>query len=175
MPCCVGCIVVVHMSCHRGINFCCCCCLQCLFFIFSSKLPKGYVVDSVTEDMIGLLTARWRYKATQPQNIIMKTLKWGFPSVCVYNEQGIPVSWALQKYYGFVANLYTEEGYRRKGIGRYVLASITRQMLQSGQIAYAAVDKENGVSINMFEKMGYRRCPETMDFSWAWFSSQPIV
>ena len=39
--------------------------------------------------------------------------KWGFPSVCVYNEQGRPVSWALQKYYGFVANLYTEEEYNK--------------------------------------------------------------
>ena len=141
---------------------------------FSSDLPIGYTTGNVSKDMTGLVNSRWTHAARDSTGTITKTLRWGFPSACVFSDSGTPVAWALQKYYGFVAHLHTEKDHRRKGIGKYVLAQITKQIIQRGQISYAAIEKDNATSMHMFENMGYTRCPESMNFSWVLFSSTPM-
>ena len=132
----------------------------------------GYTVGKISPDMSKLVSDRWKFSEDGlTDGLIREPLEWGYPSVCIYGQDGTPVSWALQNFYGFLGHLHTEEGHRGKGIGKYVVTLLARHVLDKTENAYVAVEKSNLTSITLHEKLGFKRLSASMDFTWMVYST----
>ncbi|CAH2321446.1 glycine N-acyltransferase 3 [Pelobates cultripes] len=86
-------------------------------------------------------------------NYVSLCLK-SMPSSCVYDSEGIPVSWVLCDHYGAMRMLYTVPQHRRKGLGSLVSSKLAEAMRGQGMLVHCHVEEENIPSQLMFKSLG---------------------
>lgn len=77
-------------------------------------------------------------------------------SACVYVNDKM-ASWSLTHDDNSIGFLHTVEGERKKGFAINVVANMTKQMLDMGEIPFVQISDNNKKSYNLIMKLGYER------------------
>ncbi|XP_035683391.1 glycine N-acyltransferase-like protein 3 [Branchiostoma floridae] len=78
-----------------------------------------------------------------------------FPSACVYDEEGNPVSWILFNYYGSQGVGYTLPEHRGKGYFQLASKYLISTCLQKGFVPFLFIEDYNEPSRIIHKKLGY--------------------
>ncbi|KAH0505763.1 Glycine N-acyltransferase-like protein 3 [Microtus ochrogaster] len=76
-----------------------------------------------------------------------------FPSVCVRDEQGNPVSWGITDQFATMCHGYTLPDHRRKGYSRLVALTLARKLQSRGFPSQGNVLDDNVASINLLKSV----------------------
>ncbi|XP_055471332.1 glycine N-acyltransferase-like protein 3 [Psammomys obesus] len=76
-----------------------------------------------------------------------------FPSVCVRDEKGNPVSWSLTDQFATMCHGYTLPDHRRKGYSRLVALTLARKLQSRGFPSQGNVLDDNTASINLLKSV----------------------
>ncbi|KAM4834578.1 glycine N-acyltransferase-like protein 3 isoform 1-T1 [Thomomys bottae] len=77
-----------------------------------------------------------------------------FPSACVRDDRGDPVSWALTDQFATMCHGYTLPDHRRRGYSRVVALTLARKLQSRGFPAQGNVLDDNLASINLLQSVG---------------------
>ena len=82
------------------------------------------------------------------------------PSAAIY-EDGSPIAWALTHMVtdrvGIIGMVHVQEGFRRKGLARSVVAAVARELFRRGKIPALHAYVDNIASLSLFPTLGFRR------------------
>ncbi|XP_003468014.1 glycine N-acyltransferase-like protein 3 [Cavia porcellus] len=76
-----------------------------------------------------------------------------FPSVCVRDEKGNPVSWGITDQFATMCHGYTLPDHRRKGYSRLVALTLARKLQSRGFPSQGNVRDDNEASINLLKSI----------------------
>ncbi|KAL6053894.1 hypothetical protein STEG23_003721 [Scotinomys teguina] len=76
-----------------------------------------------------------------------------FPSVCVRDEKGNPVSWGITDQFATMCHGYTLPDHRRKGYSRLVALTLARKLQSRGFPSQGNVLDDNVASINLLKSV----------------------
>ncbi|XP_004590594.2 glycine N-acyltransferase-like protein 3 [Ochotona princeps] len=82
-----------------------------------------------------------------------------FPSVCVRDDKGNPVSWALTDQFATMCHGYTLPDHRRKGYSRLVALTLARKLQSRGFPSQGNVLDDNKASISLLNSVGAEFLP----------------
>lgn len=89
-----------------------------------------------------------------------------FPSFCVLDEQGQPVSWILTYASCAMGMLYTLPEHRGKGYAKMVSIAMARRLYAQGYPVYCFIEEENSGSYRLFQNLGFSEDPSYRE---TWF------
>ncbi|XP_003803573.1 glycine N-acyltransferase-like protein 3 [Otolemur garnettii] len=99
-----------------------------------------------------------------------------FPSVCVRDDKGNPVSWSITDQFSTMCHGYTLPEHRRKGYSRLVALTLARKLQSRGFPSQGNVLDDNMASINLLKNLGAEFLPcrfHRLILTPATFSGQP--
>jgi GNAT superfamily N-acetyltransferase len=82
------------------------------------------------------------------------------PTAAIY-ENGDPIAWGLTHMItnrvGIIGMVHVQEGFRRKGLARSVVAAVSRQLFREGKIPALHAYVDNAASLSLFPTLGFHR------------------
>ena len=82
------------------------------------------------------------------------------PTAAIY-EDGEPVAWALTHMVtdkvGVIGMVHVLDGFRRKGLARFVVSAISRDLIRLGKIPALHAYVDNTASLALFPTLGFRK------------------
>lgn len=93
-----------------------------------------------------------------------------FPSCCVLDAEGKPVSWVLTYASCAIGMLYTLPEHRGKGYARLVVSALAKRLYSEGYPVYCFIEEENTVSLQLFKRLGFTEVPL---YRKTWFDFTP--
>ncbi|XP_056291717.1 glycine N-acyltransferase-like protein 3 [Pseudoliparis swirei] len=132
----------------------------------SSHLPPP-TADSELESRISplnlshvdLVNKTWKFGGNQQSRINIKNLISNFPSCCITDGQGQPVSWILMNDYCALGLLHTLPEYRGRGYAKALVNTIVRRLHSEGYPVYCFIEEDNAVSFELFKSLGFIEDP----------------
>uniref|UniRef100_A0A8D0HCY1 Glycine N-acyltransferase-like protein n=1 Tax=Sphenodon punctatus TaxID=8508 RepID=A0A8D0HCY1_SPHPU len=127
-------------------------------------LPNACVVPSPRTDPAprlacldvshaSLLNETWSRGGNEQCRKYIANLICCFPSVCVLDENGNPISWALTDQFATMIHGYTLPEHRRKGYSRLVSTTLAKKLHSRGFPAQGNVLEENVPPVTMLKSM----------------------
>ncbi|XP_074166784.1 glycine N-acyltransferase-like protein 3 isoform X1 [Sminthopsis crassicaudata] len=107
----------------------------------------------------GLLNRTWSRGGNEQCHQYLANLIYCFPSVCVRDENGKPVSWGLTDQFSTMIHGYTLPEHRRKGYSRLVAITLARKLQSRGFPSQGNVLDDNTASISLLESLNARFLP----------------
>ncbi|XP_053731100.1 glycine N-acyltransferase-like protein 3 [Synchiropus splendidus] len=128
-----------------------------------NKLPPvdstGVRLASLTESHIQLVNQTWKFSEGMAETMIRNMIR-NFPSKCVLDERGQPVSWILTYNSSAMGMLYTLPEHRGKGYAKILISTMARSLHSEGYPVYCSIEEKNLVSYRLFQKLGFTEDPE---------------
>ncbi len=82
------------------------------------------------------------------------------PTAAIYDDGNL-IAWALTHMVtnrvGVIGMVHVQEGFRRKGLARAVVAAVSRELFQGGKIPALHAYVDNAASLSLFPTLGFRR------------------
>ncbi|XP_060895405.1 glycine N-acyltransferase-like protein 3 [Labrus mixtus] len=113
-----------------------------------------------------LVNQNWKFGGSEQGFRNIQNLISSFPSCCITDGQGQPVSWILMYDYCAMGILYTLPGHRGKGYAKVLICSMARRLHAEGYPVYCFIEEENTLSHRLFTKLGFTEAPS---YRAAWF------
>lgn len=82
-----------------------------------------------------------------------------FPSCCVLNSDGQPVSWILTYSSCALGMLYTLPEHRGKGYAKALITTLAKKLYSYGYPVYCFIEEENQISYKIFTRLGFIEDP----------------
>ena len=82
-----------------------------------------------------------------------------FPSCCIIDDHGQPVSWILVYGYCAMGMLHTLPAHRGKGYAKALVRCMARKLHAQGFPLYCYVEEENTVSYRLLKNLGFIEDP----------------
>lgn len=165
--------IVKEVSSQRGLNTRCLTLVYLLYMPDSSHLlsPK---VDSTLESRIAslnlshvdLVNKTWKFGGDEQGYNNIKNLISNFPSCCITDDQGQPLSWILVYDYCALGILYTLPEHRGKGYAKVLVSAMAKRLHAEGYPVYCFIEEDNMVSYRLFKDLGFTEDPS---YRAAWF------
>lgn len=89
-----------------------------------------------------------------------------FPSYCVLDADGRPVSWILTYDSCAMGMLYTLPEHRGKGYAKVLISSMAKRHQALGYPVYCFIEEENTISYRLFTSLGFTADPSYRE---GWF------
>ncbi|KAM8851472.1 glycine N-acyltransferase-like protein 3 isoform 1-T4 [Synchiropus picturatus] len=128
-----------------------------------NKLPPvdstGVRLASLTESHIQLVNQTWKFSEPMAETMIRNMIR-NFPSKCVLDERGQPISWILTYNSSAMGMLYTLPEHRGKGYAKILISTMARRLHSEGYPVYCSIEEKNLVSYRLFQKLGFTEDPE---------------
>ncbi|XP_078413008.1 glycine N-acyltransferase-like isoform X2 [Cetorhinus maximus] len=118
-----------------------------------------------------IVNRNWKFGKDENGLRFVKTVIANFPSYCILDETGNPVSWLLTYQYCAMGLLYTLPEHRGKGYAKLLVTKMVKTLQKLGYPTYCFIEEENGKSYQLFEKLGFKKAP---DIYFSWPSCRPI-
>ncbi|XP_030012273.1 glycine N-acyltransferase-like protein 3 [Sphaeramia orbicularis] len=122
-------------------------------------------LSSLDESHIGLMNQTWKFGNDDAVPMIRNMIK-NFPSCCVLDADGKPVSWVLTYASCAIGMLYTLPEHRGKGYAKVLISTMANRLHAQGLPVYCFIEKENTVSYNLFKSLGFTEDPS---YKGTWF------
>ncbi|XP_061913650.1 glycine N-acyltransferase-like protein 3 [Entelurus aequoreus] len=123
-------------------------------------------ISSLNHSHVDLVNRTWKYGGDERGYNYITFLISNFPSYCITDDQGQPVSWILVYDYLAIGVLYTLPKYRRKGYATVLVHAMARRLFADGYPVFCQIDEENVQSKNLFKNLGFTEDPSYRD---VWF------
>nr|XP_020453397.1 glycine N-acyltransferase-like [Monopterus albus] len=128
-----------------------------------SKLPQvdssGISLSSLDESHLGLVNQMWKFAKDEIAVSMIRNMITHFPSCCVLDPEGKPVSWMLMYVSCAMGMLYTLPEHRGKGYAKVVVSTMAKRLHTEGYPVYCFVEPENMVSYRLFKNLGFSEDP----------------
>ncbi|XP_023150431.3 glycine N-acyltransferase isoform X2 [Amphiprion ocellaris] len=135
-----------------------------------SKLPpidsSGISLSSLDESHIGLVSQTWKFVEHEGADGMIHRMISNFPSCCVLDADGRPVSWILTYNSCAMGMLYTLLEHRGKGYAKVLISSMAKRHHALGLPVYCFIEEENTTSYRLFTNLGFTEDPS---YRKAWF------
>ncbi|KAF7710904.1 glycine N-acyltransferase-like protein 3 [Silurus meridionalis] len=119
----------------------------------SESLPVR--VSSLNESHVALVNSTWKFGMDEFSEQFIKNMIVKFPSCCVLDSEGRPVSWILTYASCAMGMLYTVAEHRRKGYAKALVSVLAKKLHSEGYPVYCFVEEENQASYRLFTSLGF--------------------
>ncbi|CAK6446913.1 unnamed protein product [Pipistrellus nathusii] len=106
-----------------------------------------------------LLNQTWSRGGNEQCRRYLASLIACFPSVCVRDEKGCPVSWSITDQFATMCHGYTLPEHRRKGYSRLVALTLARKLHSRGFPMQGNVLDDNAASISLLKTLNAEFLP----------------
>ncbi|KPP80040.1 hypothetical protein Z043_100343 [Scleropages formosus] len=112
-----------------------------------------------------MVNATWTFGGDEQGFRNIKNLIERFPTCCIVDEKGQPVSWVLVCNYCTMGMLYTVPEHRGEGLRQAPHQHHVQEAPQSG-LVYCFIEEENQLFYRIFRNLGFTEDPA---YRAAWF------
>ncbi|KAI1886363.1 hypothetical protein AGOR_G00213250 [Albula goreensis] len=123
-------------------------------------------ISSLNESHVSLVNNTWKFGGNEQGFRQITKLINHFPTCCVTDENGQPVSWVLTYDYCAMGMLYTLPEYRGKGYAKALICAMATRLHAQGYPVYCFIEEENQLSYELFTKLGFTEDPS---YRAAWY------
>ncbi|XP_068424669.1 glycine N-acyltransferase-like protein 3 [Clinocottus analis] len=123
-------------------------------------------VSSLNLSHVDLVNNTWKFGGNQQSRMKIKDFISHFPSCCITDGQGQPVSWILMYEYCAMGMLYTLPEYRGRGYAKVLVSTMARRLHTEGYPVYCFIEENNMASFKLFKSLGFIEDPS---YRAAWF------
>ncbi|XP_038594039.1 glycine N-acyltransferase-like [Micropterus salmoides] len=127
---------------------------------------SGISVSSLDESHVGLVNQTWKFGKSGEAARMIRNMLANFPSCCVLDAEGKPVSWILTYASCAMGMLYTLPAHRGKGFARVLVSAMTKKLHTQGYPVYCFIEEENMLSYRLFKNLGFIEDPSYRE---TWF------
>ncbi|KAL3050130.1 hypothetical protein OYC64_012218 [Pagothenia borchgrevinki] len=135
-----------------------------------SNLPSidspGISLSSLDESHVGLVNQMWKFAKNKEAVRMIRNMLANFPSCCVLDAEGKPVSWILTYATCAMGILYTLPEHRGKGYAKVLISTMAKRLHAQGYPVYCFIEEENETSYKLFKNLGFTQEPSHRE---AWF------
>uniref|UniRef100_A0A665W385 Glycine N-acyltransferase-like protein n=1 Tax=Echeneis naucrates TaxID=173247 RepID=A0A665W385_ECHNA len=129
-----------------------------------SRLPSidssGISLSSLNESHIDMVKAKWKFSGKEgAAKSMIRNMIVNFPSCCVLDAEGKPVSWILTYSSSAIGMLYTLPEHRRKGYAKVLVHAMARRFHAEAYPVFCFIEEENIVSYRLFKSFGFTEDP----------------
>lgn len=108
----------------------------------------------MNESHIGLINQTWKFGQDGALRMIRNMVK-NFPSCCVLDKDGKPVSWVLMYASCAMGMLYTLPEHRGKGYAKIVVSAMAKRLYAEGYPVFCFIEDYNTLSYQLFKTLGF--------------------
>ncbi|XP_053476459.1 glycine N-acyltransferase-like protein 3 isoform X2 [Ictalurus furcatus] len=149
------------------MNKICTCHVMCLEDPSNLPVDKLSIrVSSVKESHVALINSTWKFGMGEFTEPLVRSMILNYPSCCVLDSEGQPVSWILTYSDCAMGVLYTLPEHRRKGYGKALITILAKKLHSEGYPVYCFVEEENQLSYRLFKGLGFT---EDLSYRNSWF------
>ncbi|MCI4376779.1 hypothetical protein PGIGA_G00192400 [Pangasianodon gigas] len=112
-------------------------------------------VSSLNESHIALVNSTWKFGMGEFSEANIRNMIMNFPSCCVLDSEGRPVSWILTYASCAMGMLYTMPEHRRKGYAKALVTILAKKLHSEGFPVYCFIEEENQPSYRLFTSLGF--------------------
>ncbi|KAG8000004.1 Glycine N-acyltransferase-like protein 3 [Nibea albiflora] len=123
-------------------------------------------ISSLSLSHVDLVNKTWKFGGNKQGFKIIQNLIGNFPSCCITDAEGQPVSWILVYDYCAMGILYTLPEHRGKGYAKVLVSTMAKRLHTEGYPVYCFIEEENVVSYKLFKNLGFTEDPS---YRAAWF------
>ncbi|MBN3309322.1 GLYL3 protein, partial [Amia calva] len=127
--------------------------------LFSLLGDTASRISSLNESHIDLVNKTWKCGGSAQGFRNIQKLITNFPSCCITDDQGNPISWVLVYDYCALGLLYTLPEHRGKGYAKILISTISKSLRAQGYSVYSFIEEENKVSYRLFKGLGFTEEP----------------
>ncbi|XP_068597688.1 glycine N-acyltransferase-like [Brachionichthys hirsutus] len=128
-----------------------------------SHLPSidssGISLSSLDESHAALVNQKWKFSENNKSVETIRKMLTRFPSLCVLDAEGKPVSWILVYMTCAIGMLYTVAEHRGKGYAKALITATAKWLHTEGYPVYCLIEEENEISYKLFKDMGFVETP----------------
>ncbi|KAM7385791.1 hypothetical protein PAMP_001848 [Pampus punctatissimus] len=132
--------------------------------IFDSELESR--ISSLDLSHVDLVNKTWKFGGNEKGHRKIKKLISNYPTCCITDGQGQPITWILMYDYCAMGMLYTLPEHRGKGYAKVLVSIMSKRLHAQGYPVYCFIEEENTVSYRLFKNLGFTEDPS---YRAAWF------
>ncbi|KAM4607987.1 glycine N-acyltransferase-like protein 3 [Polymixia lowei] len=155
-----------EVSSTKGINTRTYTLVHLMYLPDCSLLPPSAVdsecesrMSPLNDSHIELVNSTWKFGGNEKGYMIIKNLISNFPSLCITDGCGQPLSWILVYDYCAMGLLYTLPEYRGKGYAKVLVSCMAKKLHAQGYPVYCFIEEENTTSYVLFKNLGFIEDP----------------
>lgn len=122
-------------------------------------------VSSLNESHSALVNSTWKFAMGECSEQFIRNMILHFPSSCVLDSEGRPVSWILTYASCAMGMLYTLPEHRQKGYAKALVTILSKKLHSEGYPVYCFIEEENQLSYRLFTSLGFT---EDLSYGAAW-------
>lgn len=165
--------IVKEVSSHRQVNFRDYTLVHLVYLPDLSHLVAPAIdselesrISSLNLSHVDLVNKSWKFGGGKKGQRNVEHLISNFPTCCITDSQGQPVSWILVYDYCAMGLLHTLPEHRRKGYARVLVSAMAKKLHTQGYPVYCFIEEGNELSHKLFKSMGFIEDPS---YRAAWF------
>ncbi|PWA25852.1 hypothetical protein CCH79_00001483, partial [Gambusia affinis] len=120
---------------------------------------SGICLSSLDESHIDLVNQTWKFGNNEGAARMIHDMVTNFPSCCILDPEGKPVSWILTYMCCALGMLYTLPEHRGKGYAKALISSMAKKFCGQGYPVFCFIEEENRTSYQLFKGMGFSEDP----------------
>ncbi|CAK6951732.1 glycine N-acyltransferase [Scomber scombrus] len=120
---------------------------------------SGISLSSLDESHVSLVNQTWKFADSEGSVRMIRNMIMNFPSCCVLDAEGQPVSWILTYATCALGMLYTLPEHRGKGYAKVLVSAMAKRFYAHGYPVYCFIEEENAVSYKLFKNLGFTEDP----------------
>ncbi|XP_042337254.1 glycine N-acyltransferase-like protein 3, partial [Plectropomus leopardus] len=128
-----------------------------------SHLPSvdssGISLGCLDESHVDLVNQTWKFGRKERTVGMIRNMITNFPSCCVLDAEGRPVSWVLTYASCSLGVAYTLPEHRGKSYGTIVVIDLAKRFHAQGFPVYGLVEEANDLSYGLLKRMGFTGVP----------------
>uniref|UniRef100_A0A670IXH5 Glycine N-acyltransferase-like protein n=1 Tax=Podarcis muralis TaxID=64176 RepID=A0A670IXH5_PODMU len=120
----------------------------------------GFTFSSLNSSHIDLLDETWHFGGSEHSRRYLANMVQCFPSTCILDSNGHPISWIIMESLGTLRHGYTLPSHRRRGYSSMVQRAQARRVHAAGFPVYGLVALDNTPQQKLLVSLGFQRLSE---------------
>ncbi|XP_056464880.1 glycine N-acyltransferase-like protein 3 isoform X2 [Gadus chalcogrammus] len=116
-------------------------------------------ISSLNDSNVELVNKTWKFGGDEDGGRHIKKMIGNFPSCCIVDDHGQPVSWIILDDFCTMGMLHTLPAHRGKGYAKALVSCMARKLHAQGFPVYCFVEEENAVSYKLLTNLGFVEDP----------------
>ncbi|XP_026045977.1 glycine N-acyltransferase-like protein 3 [Astatotilapia calliptera] len=116
-------------------------------------------ISSLNLSHVDLVNKTWKFGGDEKGYRTIENLISNFPSCCITDSQGQPMSWILVYDYCALGMLYTLPEHRGKVYAKIVISTLAKKLHAEGYPVFCYIEEDNVLSYKLFKNMGFIEDP----------------
>lgn len=130
-----------------------------IHFLCSLRMDPKFTLAYLDISHSSLLNKTWSRGGNPRCEKYLANLICCFPSVCVLDDKGYPLSWSLTDQFATMIHSYTLPEHRRKGFSRLVTTTLAKKLHSCGFPVQGNVLEANLPSVTLLKSMNAHFLP----------------